>query len=167
VEAGGGTPNKDTSFPICDCFHKYASAIGKGEIEKMAHGAQEILREIQPFTTNDDTLLVIHELDIFDKHRVLITTFLALSDLGFNFCYSRIAWLGRNGIPDRFELISGIDIVDIPTQDYKKMNCHLQLATDITFVEPQVVAGKPVLPTLKEMSEFVLRVVDRFGAFLV
>ena len=155
VEAGGGTPNKDTFFPICDSPHKYASAIGKGEIEKMAGRAKTILREVQPFVTHDDTLSVMHELDRFDKHRLLITAFFAY---GINLGGDRTAW--------KFPLICGGDVISIPTAVYEKMHNEFKLTLEITFAEPQIVAGKPVLESLKYMAELTLMVVDQFGGFL-
>ncbi len=126
VEAGGGTPNRDTYFPICDCRHKYASAIGKGEIEKMPCGAKKILREVQPFVTGDDTLSIIHDLDRFDKHRLLITAFFAIADYGIDLGANRTIWLLQSaGKLLKFPLISGADVVSIPTTIYEKMDNDL------------------------------------------
>src|ERR1700758_1562967 len=54
VEAGGGRPNCDTAFPICEQpgengAQQYSSAIGKGEIKKMTPAALKILEALQPY----------------------------------------------------------------------------------------------------------------------
>jgi hypothetical protein len=43
VEAGGGTPDRNTYFPICDSAQQYASAMGNREIQKIAPEARNII----------------------------------------------------------------------------------------------------------------------------
>src|SRR5580704_10825981 len=47
VEAGGGTPDKSTYFPICDTPQQYASAVGKGEMQKIAPDARNIIQSVR------------------------------------------------------------------------------------------------------------------------
>jgi len=164
VEAGGGVPNKDTSFPISDTSHQYASAIGKGEINKIACKAKEVLSGVQPFKTGDNTLSVLHTLDIFDKHRVLLTAMMAVADYGIHFGANQMLWFNSDR---RLPLMRGNEVVNIPTRTIADMKGDFKLAVEITFIEPEVVKGKPVLETLKQMADAVLMIVDRFGPFLI
>jgi hypothetical protein len=43
VESGGGTPNKSIYFPVCNTPQQYKSAIGNGEIQKVALEALDIV----------------------------------------------------------------------------------------------------------------------------
>src|SRR5437868_5598044 len=66
VEAGGGTPNRSTYFPIisvgAQAAKRYASAVSQGEISKIRPGADKILEAVQPYRTGDDTLSNLHAL---------------------------------------------------------------------------------------------------------
>ena len=166
VEAGGGTPNKDTFFPLCERIEQYAPALGKGEIHKMREGAKELLRKIQRWESGDDTLWFIHELDRIDKHRILLTAMLAVEDYGVDLGMNRIIWLQRSG--ESFPLVRGYEIVNMPTSTFNQHSHEdIKLSLHITFGQPKIVQGKSVLPLLNEMAELVLAVVDRFGAFLI
>jgi len=164
VEAGGGTPNRDTYFPISQTSQQYASAIGKGEIEKMRPGALKALCAIQPYRTSDATLRHIHDLDRIDKHRLVLTVATALRDWQVSV---------SNGLTIPFSevprpLIAGDEIVNIPTSTYERTgHQNFKLGIDVAFGESEIVAGAPVLRTLNGMADFVDSVVNGFEPFLV
>ena len=86
VEAGGGTPNDRTAFPIvaadAKAAQRYGSAVGQGEIAKISPGAFKLLESIQPYNGGDKTLVEIHELDIWDKHRLILAVYAVLGRWG-------------------------------------------------------------------------------------
>jgi hypothetical protein len=47
--------------------------VGKGEMQKIAPDARNIIQSVQPYVTLEQTLWLIHQLDIVDKHRRLLT----------------------------------------------------------------------------------------------
>jgi hypothetical protein len=164
VDAGGGTPNKDTYFPICRTASQYASAVDKGEINNMRKGADRVLLAVQPYTSGDDTLLHVHELDRFDKHRVLITTGTAFGEWSVEVGGGiKIPFQEWTKIP----LVVGYEIVNIPTDTYNRQPHEIfKLGVDVMFGESEVVKGEPVLPTLQQMSGFVDSVIGLFEEFL-
>jgi len=168
VEAGGGTPGKDTYFPICrdpNGAQKYASAIGQGEINKMLPGAHKVLREVQPCFSGDDTLWHIHELDRFDKHRVLITL-----GTGYGEWYLMVGG-GQKitfGQWARVPLEVGRHIINLPNATYsRESHQNFKLGIDIAFGQSEVIAGKSVLETLNGMADFVNSIVGNFEPFLL
>jgi hypothetical protein len=166
VEAGGGTPNPHTYFPIfygSDGPHKYASAVGSGEIKKMPVGAEKLINSVQPYLTGDNTLWLINELDRVDKHRLVITVGSLLT-----------AWQVSSGgmiIPfpqNPRPLVLDDEITNIPTSTYKgQKHDDFDLGIDIAFGEPEVAEGKSVLDTVNKMTDFVDGILPNFEPFLI
>lgn len=167
VEAGGGTPNRDTYFPICDkSTQQYASAIVKGEIHKIGIGAEKILSMVQPYLSGDNTLSLIHALDICDKHRLLLAVALGFGKWGVNISTLRHTfWVPESGL---VPLEAGQDIVSIPTSTYNQQpHQDFKLAVDIAFGEPGILHGKSVLKTLNYMADFTDTIITQFEQFLL
>jgi hypothetical protein len=163
VEAGGGTPNRDTYFPICQTPEKYTAAISKGKIKMMRPGAEKIICAVQPYTAGDNPLWYLHKLDIADKHRLLVTVT----------AFVRGWWadIGGMAIPFRQKprpLKLGDEITNIPISTYERTGQEkFKLGVNITFGQSEIVAGKPVVETLNGMADFVHSIVTNFGPFLV
>jgi hypothetical protein len=164
VEAGGGVPNKSTYFPICQSSHQYVSAMGSGDLARIPPGAEHALFVIQPYVTGIDTLSILHELDIFDKHRLLITAISTLDRWGVDLARSRTLWFDKN----RFiALTPNHDIVNIPTSTYERQRHEdFKLGVDIAFSEPKIVEGIMVVSLLSKIADFVDGVVTDFEPFL-
>jgi hypothetical protein len=164
VEAGGGTPNKDTYFPICQSEQQYASAIGKGEIGKMRIGTHKILEAVQPYTTHDDTLWHIHDLDRVDKHRLILTVVGVMKSWGVRLGLNNIQFPVMPGEP----LVRGYEVMRLPTGTYQRHpHKDFELGLDITFGQFEIVAGKPVLETLDGMAKLVSNIISKFEPFLI
>lgn len=163
VEAGGGTPNRDTYFPICRTPQQYASAAGKQQIKAMPVEAQVALRAVQPFITFDDTLADIHDLDLIDKHRLLLTVSTFMTD--WQAIVSGDLTIPFFEIPR--SLIAGDEIANIPTATYDRTgHRNFKLGIDVAFGQSEVLAGKSVLDALKNMLNVVNDVAGVFRAFL-
>jgi hypothetical protein len=168
VEAGGGTPNDRTYFPVCygsKGAQQYSSAVGAGEIQKMRIGAEKVLLSVQPYVSGNDTLWNVHELDRIDKHRVLITTGTSFGDWSVDAGGGAIIPFQQwTNIP----LVVGYEIVNLPTETYNRQpHKNFKLGIEVTFGESEVVESEAVLPALKEMAEFVDRLVSQFEPFLI
>jgi hypothetical protein len=88
VIASGGTPSDKTAFPILtvsptpDRHGQVRVNVNPSVPEAM----QRLLREIQPFNFThpaNHQLAVLHSLDIVDKHRELLFTFIDASSVGW------------------------------------------------------------------------------------
>jgi hypothetical protein len=168
VGAGGGTPNKDTYFPVImpspKATQQYASALGRGEIKRMRPGAEDALRAVQPFISGDATLGILHELDIVDKHRLLIMAVSSMDKWGVDVKEGLTLWFEENRY---FPLQNGYEIVNIPTSTYlRQQQQDFQLGIDIAFGKPEIAEGNLVLPTLNKFADSVDSIVTRFEPFL-
>ncbi|NLT07176.1 MAG: hypothetical protein GXY03_12820 [Solirubrobacterales bacterium] len=76
VLANGGTPTKQTSFPVlADCPNGQFAAMTNQRLAGMSKSARATIKRLQPFNEwperpKDTTLWLIHELNNLDKHRI-------------------------------------------------------------------------------------------------
>lgn len=172
VEAAGGTPDENIAFPIywgTDGIQKYQSKTGNREIQKIGPTALNLLRAAQPWCSGDNTLRSVQELDIWDKHRLLI-----LTQIGYRGWDVKLSPKGTQHIAfptfrdSSFPLEIDQEITNIPTSTYEQQSHKdFSLNVEITFGKPQIVHGKTVLATLEEMVKFVEGVVFAFESFLL
>lgn len=70
-----GVPSNRIQFPICDTREKFEKAETSGTIKGVGRDAAALIRNVQPFmssTPKNTPLYLLHQLDIHDKHRLLI-----------------------------------------------------------------------------------------------
>jgi hypothetical protein len=70
-----GPPNKRITFPVCSTADKFALAVKSGIIKGVSNVHAPLIESIQPYRTMDaenSILQAIHDLDIADKHRLLV-----------------------------------------------------------------------------------------------
>jgi hypothetical protein len=63
------------TFPVCETAEKYKNAVKEGIIKGVSRAERPLIEALQPYQTNDPAnsiLKIIHDLDIADKHRLLI-----------------------------------------------------------------------------------------------
>jgi hypothetical protein len=76
IEGLGGTPHRHTHFPIRETREEVIRAIEEGAIKGAPSDLASLLVEImQPYKGGNDTLYQVHDLDITDKHRMVIPAF--------------------------------------------------------------------------------------------
>lgn len=165
VEAGGGTPNHHTYFPICETPHQFASAIGQGEINKMRAGANEVIEALQLYASGDRTIWNLNALDRIDKHRLVLTVTTFLNAWGINIEHlKQVIWFGERPVV----LETGYEIVNVPALTYHRQgHKNFKLGLDVAFGQSEVVAGKPVLETLTGMADLVSSLMPQFQPFLL
>lgn len=163
VEAGGGIPNTDTYFPICETAHQFASAIGRGDVSKMRTGAESVVLSLQPCTTGDTTLVMLNELDRIDKHRLLIAVASTMDKWGVDVFNGQTMWFNEN----RFlPLAIGYEIANIPNSTYAQSPQAFKLSIDVTFGKPEIAEGNLVLETVQQMADQVDAIVNKLEPFL-
>ena len=166
VEAGGGTPNGRTAFPIvaadAKAAQRYRSAVGQGEIVKMRPGAFKLLEAIQPYNGGDKALVEIHELDIWDKHRLILAVYAVLGAWGLK---TPKIWFGELGFGKAIEV--GDEICRIPQDTWERSHENIRFGFYTAFGRPEIVRGESVLETLNKMDDAVAAVVSRFEEFLI
>jgi hypothetical protein len=166
VEAGGGTPNGQTAFPIvaadANAVQRYRSAVGKGEIAKMRPGAFKLLESIQPYNSGDKTLVEIHQLDIWDKHRLILAVYAVLGAWGLK---TPKNWFAELGLGKPIEV--GDEICRIPQDTWERSHENIRFGFYTAFGDPEIVRGESLLEALNRMADAVATVVSRFEEFLI
>src|SRR4051794_32724896 len=70
-----GPPSKRITFPVCSTADKFKTAVKNGVIKGVSSAHTPLIEAIQPYRTTDpenSILQAIHDLDIADKHRLLV-----------------------------------------------------------------------------------------------
>ena len=161
VEANGSVPNDRTDFPIRKGPTEYENTTKRPKIEGISPGAVGILDSIKPYKGGNDTLWTLHQLDVFDKHRLPIVTALVVD---------RVTITKAEGGTSRFVarfrreafLEDGAEVGRMPPpfDDSDKVDFKLSLV--VSFVEPKIVEGKAVVQLLNQFCAAVEGVVDLF-----
>ncbi len=149
-------PTKYIKFPVRKTREEVEGALRKGDI-KIAHPdvIACILDEIKPYKGGNDALLSLHEMDITDKHLLLIPV---VSVAGLTHVYGR-----AGGI--RFEdctfTVSGggeLGIARMPG-DFE-LQSQGQPTFTIVFGRGQALQGQSVIPTLHQLAQLVSGIVQ-------
>lgn len=182
VLVGGGTPSKQTYFPISDDAATYKTE-QPGKVKGIRPDAIKAIDAIKPYGGGNDTLWCLHRLDNVDKHRLLITIGSAYRSVNIGPHMHRMmmrtwndaGFADADKIPmldvflnpaDRmFPLKAGDELfIDAPDAE---VNEQMQFRFEVAFGEPQVVEGEPLIETLHQMIDLVDNIVLSFRPFLV
>jgi len=182
VRVAGGTPSNQTGFPISRDAAKYKAEQCR-KTKGMGPDAIKEIDKIKPYGGGNNTLWGLHQLDIVDKHRLLITIGSAYKDFNIRPIIHREIkqLLGNAGLentdkipmPDLFlipddrmsPLKAGDELFsDLPDAE---VNDQIQFRFEIAFGEPQVVKGEPLIKTLRQMIDTVDKIVLSFKPLLV
>jgi hypothetical protein len=79
-EADGGTPDNKTSFPIYDTAAEYKAA-PLAKKQKFSPRLISLFEAVQPYQSGYELIGVLHELNIIDKHHLLLMTAFGIRDV--------------------------------------------------------------------------------------
>ncbi|HZQ25987.1 MAG TPA: hypothetical protein VFA89_24555 [Terriglobales bacterium] len=161
VEVSGGIPDK-IDFPITKTRQQYDSAFGKREVTQIRPEILDLIRKIQPYRSTDDTLWHLHQLDIMDKHKLIVPIACALKCWGLK---RENVWL--SDLSGSYHIELGEELLNVPASTFANAAENIKFGTDIAFRDLEIVGSKSVLETLYKMSEFVSGIIDSFSQYLV
>lgn len=156
VTIGGGTPSKYTSFFVRDTREELVAAISSGEIKIAGQDICDLISDtIKPYKGGNDPLWALHQLDIMDKHKLLIPTIGvvqvtvdAYDDNGNQFVNNTLG-VGAGG---RLQAIA--------TSARMHITNYRNPAFGVFFPEGAIFKGQPLVPTLKQLAQLVSGVVE-------
>ncbi len=171
VIAGGGTPQKGTTFPISESQAKFLTNCQEG-LKGSSPAAMAAVQALQPFSGGDDRFWRLHRLDIEDKHHLLVTV--GAVQHGVNVAL---------GIPGMTPIVLGMTPAarEFPLQDGGEVFRVLKAAResaeqgmggahsfsfDVAFGEGAVVSGEPIIPTLPDLIAGIESAVEPLFAHL-
>ena len=68
----GAASTKYVKFPFDESRNQLIARLKQGQITKASSAIHDLIVGIEPFKGGNDTLYALHELDILDKHMLLI-----------------------------------------------------------------------------------------------
>ncbi|MEW5913022.1 MAG: hypothetical protein AB1814_10730 [Thermodesulfobacteriota bacterium] len=160
----GGTPTRDSCLPFGDTEDSLITAVNK-RLKKIASKdiCDLIIQGIKPYKGGNDALYGLHRLDIMDKHQKPIITIKVVRLDSVRARDSRnnvidgCSFLVRgNGV---LHAISGLG--DLKIESYGKVALQVFFGNGLPY------EGEPVIPTLKQLSELVSGIVDKFENLMV
>jgi hypothetical protein len=167
VVANGATPDRTTQFPFAATQAKFA-AKGMPEIQAASQKARRLVARLKPYNGGNDALWRIHELDIRDKHRLLVPVGASHAAVALDI---RVPGPGGQRIKapavhfrplDRqFPLEDGAVLLRGPANSPNVGSDH-QFTFEIAFGEGEVFEGEPLFPTLDQLAQLLERVVGIF-----
>ena len=186
VRAEGEPIKGRTGFPIFGSEASYTNAFEPGppgEIKGVPQCAVKLIKRAKPYKGADNPLWRLHQLDIEDKHKLLvpvgvvhrkIITTLRLDDFSVvNHDATTIIGnelvtppTGITPVGHPFPLEDGAEIYRVPASlrndPRAQMHVYPELVIEIAFSEVEVVEGEPIIPTLHQLIQFVEGFVELF-----
>jgi hypothetical protein len=176
VVANGHTPGKDTYFPICNSKETFEAVGLKRMIKDASPEAKRRIASLRPYREGNKTLWVIHELDISDKHHLLVTVGSALKNVTLTVTFTGEMALSRGEIKfppyplipeDRlYPLEDGAEVFRFktggPSARSSEVAEQFDPSFDVAFGAELVVQGKLVIPTITELIKATEELLDVF-----
>ena len=157
IESRIGKPDRSTKFPFYQTRSELVGAIENGNLKTAPEISRIIIDDIKPYRGGNDLLCKLHDLDITDKHKLLIPI------------VSIVELRGASGEDDcggsfrglNFVIAQGGRINAISSSKNLKVTNHGQPSFDIRFDRGQIFDDKSVVPTLHQLSELVSGILEK------
>lgn len=163
VERDGGSPDKFTYFPTGETKSKFGKSV-KEALRGAAAQTRDHVRALAVHPGGDEDLWLLHQLDIEDKHRLLIPVGMAYGAVNLHATFRGLDGGERVEFPpiaiapaDRmYPLHEGDEIFRIARTARESESGDFQtrysFAFDLAFGGPSLAAaGKPIKPTLADL----------------
>lgn len=166
-----GTPSRHTKFPIFDAEHDLMNAINRAlEKQQIISDVHKlVMQDIRPYKAGNLTLWALNELSIRDKHETLIPVMKIMGFFDVALEDEECRAVGRgNFVMDESSRIkltypSGYTNAGKPvTQKITMKNKGRTSANLLLDVGVPAFEGQAVFPTLKKISDEVVRTIDAF-----
>ena len=176
VRAEGEPVTDQTGFPI----FKSANAFKSGHAAKVngaRKAAVDLIKHAKPYQGEDNPFWRLHQLDIADKHKLLVPVGVAHKGTSNTYTMADViaAYPGATTIrifeiPTAkgvgivvprltFPLEDGAEIYRIPASlredPVAQMHMNPEFRFEVAFGEVEVVEGEPIIPTLGQLIQFV------------
>jgi len=176
VSAAKGTLTNETGFPICG--EKSPEEYETFLLRKMDGAPEEVkkhMRALHRDTGKHDLLLALHQLDIIDKHRLLPAVSHVVNGWGFDLDTAEMKAIFPGFATRTFtvpipitESMLGFELGDIvatiPGNTESQEDIYLTF--EIAFGEPEVIKGRPLVKTLREIRDLINNLGRIFIPFL-
>jgi hypothetical protein len=171
VRANGGTPNKQTEFLISESLSDF-EANAPRRLKGVSAAALQLIKEMKPYKGGDDLLSRLHQLDIIDKHKLLIPIGSAhrnvIIDFGRMLPNSTISMPVALRPADRqYPLEDGAEVYRVmKAARTAHSDDSVQFTFELSFGEGGIVQDQPVVETLQQLIDHVEWLMQPFRSLL-
>lgn len=157
VSLAGDTPDRETGFYFRDSRDELIKTIDDRKIKAAPSAIIDLIVDtIKPYKGGNDPLCALHDLDIMDKHRLLIPVASVTALVGVS---AEDDW-GNSFQSISFAVGQGGKINAIATNSNLKITKQGQPSFNVIFDKGQIFEGKAVIPTLHKLSQLVSGIVQ-------
>jgi hypothetical protein len=187
VRAKGNTVKKATGFPVFKsaraCVDEFKSG-APGQVQGAPKKVVDFIKKSKPYKGANNPLWRIHQLDIADKHKLLVPVGMAHQGTINSYtmadvleAYPGVTTFKLHELPTAqgigivvpeltFPLEDGAEIYRAParlrTDPVAQMHMDPQFTFGIAFGEGEIVEGEPLVPTLHEFTQFIEGFIESF-----
>src|ERR1051325_843458 len=155
VLVGGGTPNRQTAFPIWELSTEYHAQRHR-RVQGMSQNAIDAIDAAEPYQGGKGAgLWVLHYMDIADKHHELLTALINVTEARFTipgFWERNYRGVGGVSFPNFGKPLKDGDVVATREAD---MDNDMNITFDVAFTEPDIIEGRTVIKTLQRLVDLV------------
>jgi hypothetical protein len=155
VLVGGGTPNRQTAFPIWELSTEYHAQRHR-RVQGMSQNAIDAIDAAEPYQGGKGAgLWVLHYMDIADKHHALLTALINVTEASFTipgFWERNYRGVGGVSFPNFGKPLKDGDVVATREAD---MDNDMNITFDVAFTEPDIIEGRTVIKTLQRLVDLV------------
>jgi len=158
---------KGVYFPFCLNRDDFEDTIRKRHIDRAAPEVVDIIRTLEPYEDGLGYMLrAVHDLDIIDKHQLLIPIFHCVNIPYTSFSPSspfpsdQIFFTLQSTHSHRVK--DGTVLCYTPITDEIKVGQNLKVAFEIAFGDGQPLEGQPIFPQLHQVTSFITRIIEIF-----
>jgi hypothetical protein len=155
VRSAGNEPGGGVYFPISNSVREYEAESG-GKTKGIPEEAKKIIDAIHPYFGGNNVLWSLHQLDRVDKHRLVLTVAMRVGRWGINLTSEPTEISMAFPTP----LEKG-DVIGWVAGNHE-VDRQMSVTADITFGEPEILQGRPMIETLGEMVQVVEAVIGYF-----
>jgi hypothetical protein len=140
----------------------------EAEVSRKMKGAHpdgvKIVRDLEPYHGGKHSLRALHDLDVLDKHKLLIPALAAMhvERLGFTFG-DKVGSLGGTdfeAVDDGANFVATVDCPGIQGPEDFRLNDDLRASFDVIFAKGQPLEGQAIVPTLRKLADVAVGVVE-------
>jgi hypothetical protein len=174
--ANGKTPNKSCGFPVYSGKDEFMKD-GVKRVKGLSAEALELIMTIKPYKEENLRLWQLHQLNILDKHQLIIPVASAYKNVVLDFAAGLRQLGGFEEIPPMplalepvgkpFPLVAGAELFRINKAARDGSDMKPQFTFELVFGEGEIIEGEKLLPTLREFVAIVENILEQAKPFLV
>lgn len=158
VRMSGETPDEYTKFVFRDTRDNLVGALKQGKLKAAKAGIIDVIADtIKPYKGGNDALYALHDIDILDKHLLLVP---AVSLYGLHDVSLKTA-MGGFLVFDFMEVEGGVgpECHLVRVQQGLKVERYGKPAFSVEFGDVPYFKGRNVVPSLHQLSQLVFGVI--------